>query len=83
MRPCDLRVLGAAVVALAIGWPAPAAAYEFEVNARTIGQGYTLTSLRPLSGDLALSRRRLPRPVFGATSSSDPLYAAITPSPVN
>lgn len=34
------------------------AAYEFEIDARTIGQGYTLRSLRFSVADLALSRRR-------------------------
>jgi hypothetical protein len=36
----------------------PAEAYEFEVVARTIGQGFQLRSFRLVGGDVLLSRRR-------------------------
>jgi len=38
--------------------PATGAAYEFEVRARTIGQGLQLRVFRPLRGDLQVDRRR-------------------------
>lgn len=57
MRRCELGVVGAVALAV-LGTSSPARGYEFEVHARTIGQGYSLTSFRPLSGDLSLQRRR-------------------------
>ncbi|ACY16079.1 hypothetical protein [Haliangium ochraceum] len=61
------RALIATVCAAAAGagtWGAPlalptAAAYEFEVRARTFGQGYSLRSFRLLGPSLQLSRRRI------------------------
>ena len=50
--------LGALVAALAVLAPQPARAYEFEVHARTITQGYELRSFRLSGGTLVLGRRR-------------------------
>lgn len=44
-------------LAIAVGARA-ASAYEFEIRARTVGQGHELRSLRFLSEDLELDRRR-------------------------
>lgn len=58
------RLMLRAVVVLSLGLPlsmpgsGSAWAYEFEVTAQTIGQGYNLRSFRLLGGDLSLSRRR-------------------------
>jgi|GEM_PF-897720 len=48
----------AAVAASLLVGARPAAAYDFEVRAQTIGQGYSLRSFRLLSADLVLARRR-------------------------
>jgi hypothetical protein len=52
------RWLLALIVGLTTASTAPAAAYEFEVMARTVGQGYQLRSFRLLGSDLILNRRR-------------------------
>ena len=54
MRLCSI------VLVLVAGLPAveTATAYEFEVRARTIGQGYQARSFRLLGSDVTLSRRR-------------------------
>jgi hypothetical protein len=52
-------VLGAAVAAvIAAGEPATARAYEYEVLARTLAQGYQLRGFRAGGDDVWLSRRR-------------------------
>lgn len=46
------------VTAFALASPGTASAYEFEVRAKTIGQGAEMRSFRLLSGDLILRRSR-------------------------
>jgi hypothetical protein len=64
LRPGLRRALVAMMLLAGLGGVAPgldvpeAAAYEFEVRARTIGQGYSLRSFRLLGPSLVLSRRR-------------------------
>ncbi len=48
----------AALAATLVSHGPQAHGYEFEVRARTIGQGYSLRSFRLLSNDLLLARRR-------------------------
>jgi hypothetical protein len=50
--------LAVAVSVAIAGSARPADAYEFEVVARTIGQGFELRSFRLFGGDVILSRRR-------------------------
>ncbi|RMH38894.1 MAG: hypothetical protein D6689_18380 [Deltaproteobacteria bacterium] len=52
------RAWAAAAAAVALAVAAPAWAYDFEVRALTVGQGYSLRWLRPVSGDSELARRR-------------------------
>jgi len=53
------RCFAACVAVIAgVSTARPAAAYEFEVRARTIGQGLALRVFRPITGDATLSRRR-------------------------
>lgn len=58
MRPARPLVFAAAVLLASLAHAPPAAAYEFEVRARTVGQGYELRSLRLSGPDLRLDRRR-------------------------
>lgn len=51
-------VCGAVLVATGTIGAGDARAYDFEVRAQTIGQGYSLRSFRLLSNDLLLGRRR-------------------------
>ncbi|MCA9677815.1 MAG: hypothetical protein KC464_22520, partial [Myxococcales bacterium] len=51
-------VLAALIGALALAPARAARAYEFDVHARTIGQGYQLRTFRLSGGGLRLSRRR-------------------------
>lgn len=52
------RWLLALLVGLIPAIATPAAAYEFEVLARTVGQGYQLRSFRLLGSDVLFNRRR-------------------------
>jgi hypothetical protein len=48
-----------ALAAAAATFPAPAGAYEFSIDLRTIGQGYQVRRFAPTGGDELLTRRRL------------------------
>src|SRR5687767_465090 len=53
------RLSGFVALALILGSAsAPALAYEFEIQAASIGQGYQLVWFRPNEGDVVLNRRR-------------------------
>jgi hypothetical protein len=58
MPAVRLAIAGALLAALALGGARPAAAYEFQIDAQTIGQGYQLRWLRPGEEDRLLNRRR-------------------------
>jgi hypothetical protein len=61
MPPRRLGIVAAALGATGAalgGFPASVAAYELEISARTIGQGYQLRWLRPGEEDRLLNRRR-------------------------
>ena len=55
---CRLPLIAGVILGALVSSPGSGRAYEFEVNARTIGQGYRLRSFRLLGSDLVLGRSR-------------------------